>query len=143
MEHVARDMLQSALKLAEGLDVQGLLAVEFFITAKGTVIFNEMAPRPHNSGHLTIELARASQFALAILAACNRDITATGICNDDTIRPLIQVPIRPGYMLNRLGHECCVANAPPGAIVYDHDYGKKESRLGRKMGHVTVELPTQ
>ncbi|MBC7836894.1 5-(carboxyamino)imidazole ribonucleotide synthase [Acetobacteraceae bacterium] len=116
----------AARKLTEYLRVDGLLAVEFFVTKEGYVLFNEMAPRPHNSGHLTIECCDTSQFEQYVRAACNLPLGSTH-CHS------------PGEMLNILGSE---ANDWLRRVGEDrlavHLYGKGEAKPGRKMGHTTI-----
>ena len=114
-----------AKTLAEALDVVGLLAVELFVTDKGLLV-NELAPRPHNSGHWTIEGAPTSQFEQHIRAICGwalGDTRARGECE----------------MINLLGDDWLqwqtYAQQPQAHV---HLYGKTESRPGRKMGHVTI-----
>ena len=110
---------------AEALDYVGVLALEFFATAEGP-IFNEMAPRVHNSGHWTIEGSATSQFENHIRAICGLPLGATGLTGTRV------------EMQNLIG-----AQADGwGAILADpsahlHLYGKGEARPGRKMGHVT------
>jgi len=116
---------QLARAVAEALDYVGVLTLEFFATADGPV-FNEMAPRVHNSGHWTIEGATTSQFENHIRAIC-------GLPLGDTATRTLPVTMR-----NLLGED--VANpaalfADPAASV--HLYGKADIRKGRKMGHVT------
>jgi 5-(carboxyamino)imidazole ribonucleotide synthase len=111
--------------LAEALDVVGLLAVELFVTKDGLLV-NELAPRPHNSGHWTIEGAPTAQFEQHIRAIC-------GWALGDTTAH------RPCEMINLLGDEWKqweeYAKNPEAHV---HLYGKTESRAGRKMGHVTI-----
>jgi 5-(carboxyamino)imidazole ribonucleotide synthase len=114
-----------ARRIAEALDYVGLLAVEFFV-AEGRAIFNEMAPRVHNSGHWTIEGALTSQFENHIRAICGLPLGAT-----DLVVP--QVTMR-----NLIGDEIDGWHdilADPAAHL--HLYGKGAARPGRKMGHVT------
>lgn len=114
-----------AEKIAEGLGLVGLMAVEMFVTGNDELLVNELAPRPHNSGHWTIDAAVTSQFEQTVRAIC-------GLPLGDTSR------LCDARMLNLIGDE---ANdwqkyvAMPNAKL--HLYGKKESRPGRKMGHVT------
>ncbi len=114
-----------AKTLAEALDVVGLLAVELFVTKNGLLV-NELAPRPHNSGHWTIEGAPTAQFEQHIRAIC-------GWALGDTTAH------RPCEMINLLGDEWkqweAYAKNPEAHV---HLYGKTESRPGRKMGHVTI-----
>lgn len=114
-----------AKTLAEALDVVGLLAVEMFVTENGLLV-NELAPRPHNSGHWTVEGAPTSQFEQHIRAICGwalGDTTAHKHCE----------------MINLLGDDWLewqeYAKRPDAHV---HLYGKTESRPGRKMGHVTI-----
>ena len=120
-----------AKKLAGSLDVVGLLAVELFVTNAGLVV-NELAPRPHNSGHWTIEGTPTSQFEQHIRAIC-------GWALGDT------TPSGRVEMVNLLGDDWTLwehyARQPEAHV---HLYGKTESRPGRKMGHVTiVERPNR
>ena len=114
-----------ATKLAEALDVVGLLAVELFVTPNGLLV-NELAPRPHNSGHWTIEGASTSQFEQHIRAICGWELGAPAL-------------LHKSEMLNLLGDEWELwekyASTPNAHI---HLYGKKVPRPGRKMGHVTL-----
>lgn len=115
------------------LDMVGLLAVEFFLTKSGELLVNEIAPRPHNSGHHTIECCYTSQFAQHLRAILNLPLGDTGL-------------IMPGAMLNIVGEKGFEGPAVyqgleevlslPG--VYVHLYGKSHTKPFRKMGHVTV-----
>lgn len=114
-----------ACRIAQALDYVGVLACEFFATAEGPV-FNEMAPRVHNSGHWTIEGAATSQFENHVRAVCGLPLGATR-------RTAPRVA-----MENLIGREAdgwAAILAEPGAHL--HLYGKGEARPGRKMGHVT------
>jgi 5-(carboxyamino)imidazole ribonucleotide synthase len=114
-----------ALRLADSLDYVGVLTLEFFAAADGPV-FNEMAPRVHNSGHWTIEGALTSQFENHIRAICGLPLGTTGL----TARRVV--------MHNLIGAE---ADSWPHILAdkaaHLHLYGKGEARPGRKMGHVT------
>ena len=114
-----------ARRLADALDYVGVLAVEFFATAEGP-LFNEMAPRVHNSGHWTIEGAVTSQFENHIRAICGLPLGATDLAGSRV------------EMVNLIGDEAdgwAEILADPEAHL--HLYGKGEARPGRKMGHVT------
>jgi 5-(carboxyamino)imidazole ribonucleotide synthase len=114
-----------ACKVAEALGYVGLLALEFFATPDGPV-FNEMAPRVHNSGHWTIEGAETSQFENHIRAICGLPLGRTGLTGSQV------------EMINLIGDDARGWQdllAEPGAHL--HLYGKHEIRSGRKMGHVT------
>lgn len=119
-----------AKTLAEKLDVVGLLAVELFVTNEGLLV-NELAPRPHNSGHWTMEGAPTSQFEQHVRAICGWAL------GDTTPRGQVE-------MINLLGDEWKqwedYARQPEAHV---HLYGKTESRPGRKMGHVTIVKRTK
>lgn len=127
-EEVARVAIEAAISIAEQLDYIGVLAVEMFVCGD-EVIFNEFAPRPHNSAHLTIECADFSQFDLHIAA----------ITRQTKVEPTM---INHGVMFNILGQHVAEVfskhAAHPDDTVYIHWYGKKETRFNRKMGHVTL-----
>ena len=115
--------------LARGLDLVGLVALEMFVTRDGRVLANEMAPRPHNSGHWTIDACATSQFEQLVRAVCGLPLGPADI-------------LAPSRMENLIGHEAddwLRYLADPTARL--HLYGKKEARAGRKMGHVTFLAP--
>jgi len=114
----------------EALGLVGVMCVEFFLTADNTLLINEVAPRPHNSGHLTIEGAACSQFELQLRAICNLPLGDTNIK-------------QPTAMINLLGDVWQKAEPNWKDILsmpdtHLHLYGKEEARLGRKMGHITL-----
>lgn len=114
-----------ARRVADALDYVGVLTLEFFAAADGAV-FNEMAPRVHNSGHWTIEGAFTSQFENHIRAVCGLPLGSAGL-----VVPSVQ-------MQNLIGndiHDWAEILSDPSAHL--HHYGKREARPGRKMGHVT------
>lgn len=124
-----------AVQIAEGLDVIGLIAVEMFLTADGELFVNELAPRPHNSGHYTMEACRTSQFEQHVRAICNLPLGDPAL-------------MQPVVMANVLGEhvEPLLAwiskpeseRAVPGVTAKVHLYGKQEAKQGRKMGHVNL-----
>jgi 5-(carboxyamino)imidazole ribonucleotide synthase len=120
-----------ALEIAAKLEVIGLLTVEMFVTADGRVMVNELAPRPHNSGHLSIEASPTSQFEQAIRAICGLKLGEV-------------TPHGPSVMVNLLGDLWPDGGEPNWAAtlevegVHLHLYGKREARPGRKMGHITA-----
>jgi 5-(carboxyamino)imidazole ribonucleotide synthase len=114
-----------AAKIAEGLGYVGVMTCEFFATDSGPV-FNEMAPRVHNSGHWTIEGAETSQFENHLRAICGLPLGDTR-----TIAPRVAMENLIGRDVDR----AAAILAEPGAHL--HLYGKSEAREGRKMGHVT------
>lgn len=123
-EQTGQRAREIALKLVESLELVGLLAVEFFVTKNGDLLVNEIAPRPHNSGHWTMDGAITSQFEQFVRAVCNL--------------PLGEVTMKhPTRMLNLIGADVETLeelSAKDGAVV--HMYGKEEVRAGRKMGHI-------
>ena len=115
-----------ALDIASGLDLIGLLAVELFLDAEGRVLVNEIAPRPHNSGHWTIDACPMSQFELHIRAIAGLNLPPAVRHSDAVMKNLVgpdDLALWPRAL------------AAPGLI--PHLYGKAEARPGRKMGHVT------
>jgi 5-(carboxyamino)imidazole ribonucleotide synthase len=119
-----------ARQMTEALDLVGLLAVEMFLDSSGQVLVNEIAPRPHNSGHWTIDACPASQFEMHIRSIAGLPLPAARRHSD-------------AVMKNLIGSEGMAlwpaALAEPGLI--PHLYGKSEALPGRKMGHVTRLFP--
>jgi 5-(carboxyamino)imidazole ribonucleotide synthase len=132
-EESLREASNIAGALAEKLGIVGLLAVEMFMDTSGHILINEIAPRPHNSGHHTIEACVTSQYEQHLRAILNLPL------GDTTL-------IRPAVMVNLLGEPNYAGKAVYQGLneilnisgVYPHIYGKKETRPYRKMGHVTV-----
>lgn len=126
-EHLIERAQQQATSLALALDYIGVLAVEFFIDSDGELLFNEMAPRTHNSGHYTQDACLTSQFEQQVRMIC-------GLTPGDTrlLTPVVMV-----NLLGDLWH-------PDWSVVMQRDavklhlYGKSEARRGRKMGHFNV-----
>lgn len=125
--------VQIAINLSRSLNHIGLLAIEMFLTQDNKVLINEIAPRPHNSGHHTIECCHTSQFEQHLRSILNLPLGDTSI----------KIP---GIMLNLVGE-----NKVEGDVAYEnmekvmrftgvtpHIYGKRKSRLNRKMGHITI-----
>ena len=134
---VEREAIRIAHGIVETLNVVGVLCVEFFLTRSRGLLVNELAPRPHNSGHLTIDAHVTSQFEQQLRAACGLPLGSTR-------------QLQPAAMVNLLGD--LWANGEPnwvGALdrpdVKLHLYGKTEARPGRKMGHLTAlaEAPAE
>ena len=131
---VEAEAVEIARGVFEALDLVGTACVEFFLTPDGGLLVNEIAPRPHNSGHWTIDGAATSQFEQQLRAVC-------GLPLGSTARP------RPAAMANLLG-DLWTGGEPdwPAALelpnVSLHLYGKKAPRPGRKMGHLTATAPT-
>ena len=130
--HEARDL---ALAVAQALGTVGVLTVEFFLTAEGRLLVNEIAPRPHNSGHLTIEAAVSSQFEQQVRALCGLPLGAT-----DLVTPAAMVNLLGDLWARRRAATGTPRCAPiPGVKL--HLYGKRTAAPGRKMGHLTVLDP--
>lgn len=123
---------QIARTIVEKLDVVGLLAIEMFLTADGELYVNELAPRPHNSGHYTMEACVTSQFEQHVRAVCNLPLGAT-----DLLSPVVMVNILGEHLEPVLER---VESLPRSAKL--HLYGKAESKAKRKMGHLNVLAPT-
>jgi 5-(carboxyamino)imidazole ribonucleotide synthase len=128
--NVAEDAIEISRGILEKLDVVGVLCVEFFLTKSGRLLVNELAPRPHNSGHLTIDAHLTSQFEQQLRAVCGLPLGSTE-------------RLRPAAMTNLLGDiwtdgepDWAAACAIPGVKL--HLYGKADARPGRKMGHLTA-----
>jgi 5-(carboxyamino)imidazole ribonucleotide synthase len=124
------DAVEIARSIAELMDYVGTLCVEFFVAANGSLIVNELAPRPHNSGHLTFDACVTSQFEQQLRAVCGLPLGSTEF-------------YRPAAMANLLGElwqkgEPNWAAAASHRDVKLHIYGKTEPRRGRKMGHITA-----
>ena len=131
-ESVRRKASKIAMDCVKAVKGFGLFGIEMFYTNDGRILVNEMAPRPHNSGHYTIEGCITSQFENHIRAVLNLPLGNTAMVNSFAV------------MINLLGKtnkEGIVKNyaaALGDKDIHLHIYGKKNSRVGRKMGHVTV-----
>jgi 5-(carboxyamino)imidazole ribonucleotide synthase len=127
---VARVAIDIARHIMESLDVVGLLCTEFFVARDGRLLVNELAPRPHNSGHLTADACVTSQFEQHVRAICGLSLGSPAL-------------LRPAAMANLLG-DLWEAGEPDWAAacrfpdVKLHLYGKRDPRPGRKMGHLTA-----
>lgn len=128
-KEVAAKAAEIARHIAEQLQVVGLLAVEMFVTRDGNVLVNEIAPRPHNSGHWTIDACRTSQFEQLVRAITGLPLGSTERHADAIMRNLIGSDVENWQTLS----------GDPEAHL--HLYGKSEIRPGRKMGHVTRLFP--
>lgn len=137
---LAAEAAACAGRLAASMDYVGVLCVEFFVLADGSLVANEMAPRPHNSGHYSIDACDVSQFELQVRTLAGLPLVAPRLHS-------------PAVMLNLLGDlwfrgtggrevepDWAAVLALPGAHL--HLYGKAEARRGRKMGHLTVTAAT-
>jgi len=139
----AQQAVSGARAIAAGLDYVGVLCVEFFVLADGSLVVNEIAPRPHNSGHYTLDGCDVSQFELQVRTLCGLPLTTPRLHS-------------PSFMLNLLGdlwpiHAPTAGPlnaAPPWEKVlalpgtHLHLYGKQEAKPGRKMGHLNITAKT-
>jgi 5-(carboxyamino)imidazole ribonucleotide synthase len=139
---IARRARDAALTLAERMSYVGVLCVEFFVLQNDSLLINEIAPRPHNSGHYTIDACVTSQYeqqarvmanlplgdTSQIVASVMLNILGDQWFDDRSGRPAMREP------------DWMSVLAVPGAKL--HLYGKREARAGRKMGHVTCVAPT-
>jgi len=131
----------AAKAIAQGLGYHGVMCVEFFVLKDGSLIVNEIAPRPHNSGHYTMNACVTSQFEQQARAMAGLPLGSAAL-------------MAPAVMLNILGDiwyasesaatqrepDWAAALAVPTAKL--HLYGKRDARRGRKMGHITIVAPT-
>jgi 5-(carboxyamino)imidazole ribonucleotide synthase len=126
-QEVEERAIKEAKKLAAAFHLVGTLAVEMFVTNDDKIYINELAPRPHNSGHYTIEACETSQFEQHIRAIANWPLAQTEL-------------LKPVVMINILGeHQARLLSKIPELRDWKiHLYGKKEAKLHRKMGHVTL-----
>lgn len=138
-EALAAQALANAKRIAEGLGYVGVLCVEFFILQDGSLVANEMAPRPHNSGHYSIDACDVSQFELQVRCMAGLPLTTPRLHSS-------------AVMLNLLGDLWFDADGRERAPAWDrvlalpgahlHLYGKTSARRGRKMGHLTITAAT-
>jgi 5-(carboxyamino)imidazole ribonucleotide synthase len=122
-----------AISVIKQLDICGLLAVEFFLTKQGTLLINEVAPRPHNSGHHTIEATETSQFEQHLRGVSNMPLGATAVRLPSVLLNVVGAEGFSGKT-KILGWE----NALHTEGVHIHLYGKKTTKPFRKMGHITI-----
>lgn len=129
LEHKAS---AAAMLIADNLDYTGLLTVEFFVTPAGELLVNEIAPRPHNSGHITLDAAVSSQFEQQLRAVCGLPLGSTQLK-------------QAGAMLNLLGDIWLNSATMPEELILTqfptaklHLYGKTQAKVGRKMGHLNL-----
>jgi 5-(carboxyamino)imidazole ribonucleotide synthase len=127
---ISNRAVEMARTVLDQLGVVGVLCVEFFVTRDGRLLINELAPRPHNSGHLTVDACVTSQFEQQLRAVCGLPLGSSAMH-------------RPAAMANLLG-DIWTNGEPnwPAACAFPdvklHLYGKLEARPGRKMGHLTA-----
>ena len=135
---LAARAVERARAIAASMDYVGVLCVEFFVLQDGSLVANEMAPRPHNSGHYSIDACDLSQFGLQVR-------TLAGL---PLVQPRLHSPCEMVNLLGDLWFDGGVQREPDWAAVlalpgmHLHLYGKAEARPGRKMGHLTITAPT-
>jgi 5-(carboxyamino)imidazole ribonucleotide synthase len=134
---IAEDVAERAEKLAksiaETLNVVGLIAVELFVTADGELYVNELAPRPHNSGHYTMEACRTSQFEQHLRAICNLPLGDTSL-----MQPVVMVNLLGQHVAPTLAWMKTEDATAVGMTAKVHLYGKEEAKAQRKMGHINI-----
>lgn len=133
---IPRQLREQACELAvaatEAINGTGLFAFEFFLTESNEILLNESAPRPHNSGHYTIEACETSQFENHIRAVCGFPPGAA------TMRKPVAVMVNLLGKHNKKAAVGCPTEVFMAEDAHLHVYGKKDSRVGRKMGHLTI-----
>jgi len=128
---IAERALKIAEQVAIRLDYVGILCIEFFLLEDDQLLINEIAPRPHNSGHFSLDACITSQFEQQVRVLCDLPLGGTSL-------------MRPAVMVNLLGDLWRENCAPNWRLILNHPnaklhlYGKQEARPGRKMGHFTV-----
>ncbi len=126
---IAAEAISIATRAVEALDIVGLLAVEMFVTPSGEILCNEMAPRPHNSGHWTMDACGTDQFQQLVRAVAGLPL----------VDPARHSDVK---MINLVGDDVnSLDNYLADPAVHVHLYGKAEARPGRKMGHVNILSP--
>lgn len=134
-ESIAEQACEIARQVAVQLDYVGILGIEFFLLDDNRLLINEMAPRPHNSGHFTLDACVTSQFEQQVRVLCGLPLGSTCL-------------LRPAVMVNLLGDLWQGHSPPDWRLILDHTdaklhlYGKQAARHGRKMGHFTVLADT-
>ncbi|HYO25742.1 MAG TPA: 5-(carboxyamino)imidazole ribonucleotide synthase [Lacipirellulaceae bacterium] len=130
LERYKIEAIERARSVMRGLDVVGLICIEFFLTRNGQLLVNEIAPRPHNSGHLSIDACHCSQFEQQVRAVCGLPLGS------------FDLAVPAAAMANLLGDVWQQGEPRWAAVLADprlhlHLYGKTDARPGRKMGHLT------
>lgn len=126
--------IEMASKIADGLDYVGTMAVEFFVSKQGEIIANEIAPRPHNSGHYTLDACRTSQFEQQVRMLCGLPAGSPKL-----ISPVVMINLLGDVWGNSQPDWDKLLNKPDIKL---HLYGKREARAGRKMGHFNILADT-
>jgi 5-(carboxyamino)imidazole ribonucleotide synthase len=127
---VARQAMEIVRTLLESLQYIGILCVEFFLSTDGELLVNELAPRPHNSGHLTFDAAVTSQFEQQVRAVCGLPLGST-----ELLRPAAMANLHGDLWVDGEPNWAAACRQPDVKL---HLYGKDQPRPGRKMGHLTA-----
>lgn len=133
---IAQQAEKLAAQIALSMNVVGLIAVEMFLTREGELFVNELAPRPHNSGHYTMDACLTSQFEQHVRAVCNLPLSATSL-----LTPVVMVNILGEHvdpLLQWLANDSATDEQTHGFTAKVHLYGKKEAKAKRKMGHINL-----
>lgn len=133
-EQQAQKAIEMADTIADGLGYVGTMAVEFFISKEGDILANEIAPRPHNSGHFTLDACETSQFEQQVRMLCG---LPSGNC--ELTSPVVMINLLGDVWGSSQPHWDTLLSQPQNKL---HLYGKKEARPGRKMGHFNVLAET-
>ena len=131
---LAARAVEATHAVMDALDYVGILCIEFFVTRAGALLINELAPRPHNSGHLTFDACRTSQFEQQLRAICGLPLGASDLLQPAAMANLL------GDLWNEGTPNWIAALSFPGIKL--HLYGKSAARPGRKMGHLTALAAT-
>ncbi|XID90512.1 5-(carboxyamino)imidazole ribonucleotide synthase [Paenibacillaceae bacterium WGS1546] len=137
-DEVRAEAEKLAVSIAETLGAVGLIAVEMFLTADGELYVNELAPRPHNSGHYTMDACRTSQFEQHVRAICNLPLGDPSLLTPVVMANVLGEHVEP--LLAWMGEKDPAAERL-GVEVKVHLYGKAEAKAKRKMGHLNVLVP--
>ena len=127
---------QLAVQIASSLEVIGLIAVEMFLTGEGELLVNELAPRPHNSGHYTMDACFTSQFEQHIRAVCNLPLSSTFLHTPVVMVNILGEHVAP--VLDWLAGRSSREEQQHGFSAKVHLYGKKDAKAKRKMGHLNL-----
>jgi 5-(carboxyamino)imidazole ribonucleotide synthase len=137
-QSVQKEAEELAMQIASSLGVIGLIAVELFLTKDGQLFVNELAPRPHNSGHYTMEACRTSQFEQHLRAICNLPLGSTELMSPVVMVNVLGEHVQP---LLEIIEQTAFADEEQGISAKIHLYGKHEAIEKRKMGHINLLTP--
>lgn len=126
-KEVTQEVQRIAKVIAHALKLHGVLAIEMFLTESGSIYVNELAPRPHNSGHYSIEACNFSQFDAHIRGVCGWPLGEVKLLSEAVMVNILGEHLEGTYRL--------ISEKPEWQF---HYYGKSEAKIGRKMGHITI-----